>query len=632
MLHATPESAYDHQPLVDKTAQIVLTADARIDNRTDLIKALGWDRTVGRSASYAAVSDGALIVEAYKKWGVACVEHLLGAFAFALWDGRARRLVCARDPMGVKPLYYAYNNKALFTCASEIRALLAQPDVANKINERWVAHYLGRLMYDKETTAYAAIRRLPAGHVLTVSSSSGLEVRRYWSLEDAPDQVMASEAEYVEEFAERFRAAVRCRLRAPGPIGVELSGGLDSSSVACVARDLLKEQGRLPLRSYSGIFPGYGRDEREKIDERAYIQAVVETGGIESTCVPLSEQSPFAGADQALRHAGQPLFTFNAYLMRNLMQAASADGVRVVLDGIEGDIAVSHGDGYLVELAYQGRWDRFLDEAGALAERQGFPMQALVQAYGMSVWPEQIRHGAWSGFLRGVRRLSVHTELSSPRLVWQHGIKPLLPASIRQGWNALRGAPEQAGRLERLLSPDLRARTDFVERKKAFEAATESITTERDAHIYTLTNGVATQFLEEGDHLAAAHGIERRHPFYDVRLLEYCVGLPPEYKMRNGWTRYILREGLGDTLPPRIQRRTSKGRLRANFVRNLLEKESNAIDRLLDGKDAERIAPYIDISVLRKARDRADAELLWSGLQLAAWLRNRDGEPANEIG
>jgi asparagine synthase (glutamine-hydrolysing) len=394
-----------------------------------------------------------------------------------------------------------------------------------------------------------------------------------------------------------------------------------------MARDLLREQGRLPLRSYSGTFPGYEGDERKKIDERTYIQAVVETGGIEGTRVPLHEQSPFAGADQALRHAGQPLFTFNAYLMQHLMRAASADGVRVVLDGIEGDIAVSHGDGYLIELAYRGKWDRFLDEAGALAERQGFPMHALVQAYGMGVWPDQIRRGAWRRFLRGVHRLTDHTELSSPRLVWQHGIKPLLPAGMRQRWHALRGAPEQEGRLERLLSPGLRARTDVVERKKAFEAAAESITTERDAHIYTLTNGVATQFLEEGDHLAAAYGIERRHPFYDVRLLAYCVGLPPEYKIRNGWTRYILREGLRDTLPPRIQRRASKGRLRANFVRNLLEMEDDAIDRLLNGKDAERISPYVNMFVLRQARDRADAEVVWSGLQLAAWLRRRDGEP-----
>jgi asparagine synthase (glutamine-hydrolysing) len=303
------------------------------------------------------------------------------------------------------------------------------------------------------------------------------------------------------------------------------------------------------------------------------------------------------------------------------MESARADDVRVVLDGIEGDIAVSHGDGYLVELAYNGEWDRLMAVATPFADRQGFPLGAIIRQYGARVWPLQLRRGHIGRVADGLRALGPAQDMGATRLLWRYGIKPVLPGPAQRIWNRLRGAPDQPSRLERLIAPALRSRTQFVERKQHLEAPAETITTERDAHIYTLTNGVATQFLEEGDHFAAALGVERRHPFYDVRLLEYCVGLPPDCKMRDGWTRYILRRALRDKLPSRVRRRTSKGRLRANFARNLLEMNTGAVERLISGEDAERVAPYVSIDALAEAQGRGDAEMLWAGLQLATWLR-----------
>ena len=615
LLRTTPEAGLAPQPLRDAEADLVLTADARIDNRNDLIRALGLRRPA------EAVSDAQLILAAYRTWGARCPEHLIGAFAFALWDGRARRLFCARDPMGVKPFYYYHEPGVHFTCASEIQALLAQPGVPCRVNETWVAFYLGRVMQDTAITAYQGIERLPPGHVLTVSPHEGRALTAYWSLEEAPEQSMASDAAYAEAFAARFQEAVRCRLRGPDPVGVELSGGLDSSSVACVAQDVLRARARPALRSYSGTFPGYEGAARARIDERPYIASVVKHARLDARKVPLHETNPWSVGRRAGRATGQPLFTFNAYLMWQLMEAARADGVRVVLDGIEGDIAVSHGDGYLVELAYGGEWDRLVEVATPFADRQGLPLGPILRRYGTSVWPLQLRRGHVGRVWRGLRRLVPTQDLGAARLVWRYGIKPLLPETARRAWNRVRGAPEQPGRLERLMAPGLRKRTGFADTKRALEAPAETITTERGAHIYTLTNGVATQFLEEGDQFSAALGVERRHPFYDVRLLEYCVGLPPDQKMRDGWTRFILRAALGDVLPSRIRRRTSKGRMRANFARNLIEMNPDALDRLITGEDAERVAPYVSLDALAAARRRGDAELLWAGLQLATWLR-----------
>lgn len=612
LLRTTPEADLTGQPLSE--GDFVLTADARLDNRSELMRALG----LRRSAS--EVSDAQLILAAYRQWGARCPEHLIGAFAFALWDGRDRRLFCARDPMGVRPFYYSHTPGALFTCSSNIHGLLAQPSVPCRVNDTWVAFYLGRVMHDTAITAYEGIDRLPPGHVLSISPE-GLATRRYWSLEEAPEQVMASDEAYVDAFAARFREAVRCRLRGPDPVGVELSGGLDSSSVASVAQEVLGRAGRPALRSYSGTFPGYEGEARERIDERPYIASVVGYARLDARNVPLHESNPWNAGRRALRATGQPLFTFNAYLMWTLMQAARADGVRVVLDGIEGDIAVSHGDGYLVELAYNGEWDRLMAVATPFADRQGFPLGAIIRQYGARVWPLQLRRGHIGRVADGLRALGPAQDMGVTRLLWRYGIKPVLPGPAQRIWNRLRGAPDQPSRLERLIAPALRSRTQFVERKQHLEAPAETITTERDAHIYTLTNGVATQFLEEGDHFAAALGVERRHPFYDVRLLEYCVGLPPDCKMRDGWTRYILRRALRDKLPSRVRRRTSKGRLRANFARNLLEMNTAAVERLISGEDAERVAPYVSIDALAEAQGRGDAEMLWAGLQLATWLR-----------
>ena len=163
MLHTTPESLHEELPLVSAYGDLALTADARIDNRGELLSALRIDRP------HEEVCDSELIIEAYKKWGERCPERLLGDFAFAIWDGRNRRLFCARDHMGVKPFYY-YRSYRLFAFASEIKALLCLPDVPHKLNEVQIADYLLDNYYeDKAVTFYEGILRLPPAHVTSVS-------------------------------------------------------------------------------------------------------------------------------------------------------------------------------------------------------------------------------------------------------------------------------------------------------------------------------------------------------------------------------------------------------------------------------------------------------------------------------
>src|SRR3989442_1004237 len=222
-----------------------LHADARIDNRAELCSVLSAPSTV---------TDAELILQAYARWGERCPEHLLGDFAFALWDARRGFLFCARDHFGVKPFYYHHRPGRLFAFASEIKGLLVLSDVPRRLNETRVADYLVPLLEDKEITFYEGIVRLPPAHHMTVSRD-GVRIEQYWALDPDREIRMKSDGEYAAAFREIFTEAVRCRLARPIPVGSMLSGGLDSSSIVFVAPKLLAEDGSRELHTFSAIFP-----------------------------------------------------------------------------------------------------------------------------------------------------------------------------------------------------------------------------------------------------------------------------------------------------------------------------------------------------------------------------------------
>lgn len=229
MLWTTPESLQEQLPLVNQTGDLAIAADARIDNRDELIAALGlMDRPSDK------ITDSQLILAAYEKWGDRCPEKLLGDFAFAIWDGRSQRLFCARAPMGVKPFYY-YRSSRLFVFASEIKALLCLVEVPRLLNELKVAYHLALLFEDQAITFYQNIWRLLAAHSITIGCEE-TQIRRYWSSDPTREVRLHSDQEYAEAFREIFTEAVRCRLRSAFPVGSTLSGGLDSSSIASTLR------------------------------------------------------------------------------------------------------------------------------------------------------------------------------------------------------------------------------------------------------------------------------------------------------------------------------------------------------------------------------------------------------------
>lgn len=578
-LAATPQAGGEPNPL--ESGPLVLAADARIDNRDELCAALGISH-----AERATVGDGALIVSAYRKWGEDCVDHLIGDFAFALWDADLNRLFCARDRMGVRPFYYHISDQ-LFACASEIKSLFCIDDVPREIDEMRVASHLLRTFWNRESTFYSGVVRLAPAHTLTVNAGE-FRVRRYWQLDPTTELNLGSDDEYADAFREIFTEAVRCRTRSATPVGALLSGGLDSSSVAVVAREILRSEGRTPLHTLSGVF-----DEVTQCDERQYMDAVIRQGDCVPHYIRADSLSPLADIERVLWHMDEPFFTPHISLDWALFRAAKEAGVRVVLGGMDGDTAVGHGFAYQTELLLKGRIGEFLSETRAVAANYG---------------------------------------VTTRDLRWRRGLKPAVPDSLLKSWHRLRGRRRD----DTLFSRDFADRIGLIDLERRY--ARLPARSDRDEHYRALNSNLIPYALEGNNRTAAAFGVETRHPFYDSRLLEFTIGLPPQQRLRNGVTRVILRNAVGGLLPSKIAQRRDKANLGASFTYKLITFERERVEELI--ASPKEIAQYVDIDQLRAIYRRwlaggsvRDALEIWVALMLELGLAQirRLSRPAGEI-
>lgn len=588
LLRTVPEGQPEVLPLSD--GHLTLTADARLDNRGDLIVALGL--TGGRS-----VSDAAIILAAYRRWGEACPEHLLGDFAFALWDGERDLLFCARDHFGVKPFYF-HAGASAFVFASEIKALFAV-DVPRRIDEARIADYLVGLVEDSQSTLYADIRRLPPRHSLTVTAT-GLRLREYWRLDPT---AAATGADLAEQFRDLFTTAVRCRLRSVLPPGGMLSGGLDSSSIACVAAPIVDAREGRAFPTLSLVF-----DKTPAWNERPFIEAVLARGGFDPSFVPADDYAPFADLDRILAEQEGVFLAPGLGITRRLYSAAADRGIRVLLDGHGGDEVVSHGLGRLHELARTHRWLALWGEARGVAGTYGEPTWRVFASYLERYGPSRRLAKARRTGVRALRRLRSGNQ----------------PTETRPGWS-------------RFVNPDLAAKTDLAARYARNRMEAEVMGSERGQHAWYLSSGRLPHAFEVLDRAAAAAGIEPRYPFWDKRLVEFCLSLPSEAKLKGGWTRLILRQAMEGILPPAVQWRRDKLDFGPHVIRGMRVHHAALLDRVING-DACGVGGYVDLPQVAAAyrrivelgerADGNDVKAVSRTVGLALWFEQLGRAPA----
>ncbi|ARV58398.1 asparagine synthase (glutamine-hydrolyzing) [Nostocales cyanobacterium HT-58-2] len=620
MLWTTPESLLEKLPLVNQTGDLVITSDARIDNRDELISQLQFDNCPPEK-----ITDSELILAAYEKWGEQCSQHLLGDFAFAIWDKRKQSLFCARDHFGIKPFYYYYQADNIFVFASEIKGLLCLQQVPRQLNEVRIADYLALMMEDKVITIYQDILRLPPAHSMVVSQS-GVRSWSYWSLDLHHEIQLDSDEAYAEEFRKIFTEAVNCRLRSAFPIVSHLSGGLDSSAVTCVARDLLTQDGT-ELHTISSIF-----DKITECDERPYINVVLKQGGFIPHYVHGDESGPLSNLDEIFQYEDEALIGPSHFYPWQLNRAVKELGLRISLDGFDGDTTVSHGIMRLTELARQGDWEFFILETKAVAQNFDIPPHTLFRGHGLPYLKDLAKRWRWIAFFKAVQQIHKHFGGSRKRLILQHGLKPLIQA-VGQWWQrrqhkqdkSVNSVAPQIPLVNRIFAE----RIALDERIQKLGGSPKQPQSVREEQWLTLNQGLFTYTLELMDQYAAIFSLETRHPFMDKRLIEFCLALPSEQKLYGGWGRIVMRRALEGILPEEVQWRGGKADLSPNFNDGLLNRDRQLLEEVVRNK-LGRLENYINLDFFQEAYQRLlleshtisdqDCMVVWQAIILASWF------------
>ena len=648
MLWTTPESLIEKQPLVDRVSDLAIAADARIDNREELISQLNLSDYPNDFPS-DKVTDSKLILETYKKWGEHCPEYLLGDFAFAIWDGSQKILFCARDHFGVKPFYY-YKSEQVFIFASEIKALLSLAQVPCRLNETRIGDYLALMMEDKAIATYRDILRLPPAHSMVVSPDDSRSWC-YWELNPHREIELPSNEAYAQEFRRIFTEAVRCRLRSAFPVISHLSGGLDSSAVTSVARDLLSKNennktngktGNQKLHTISSIF-----EKVTECDERPFINAVLEQGGVTPHYVRGDEFGPLSNLSSIFEYEDEALLGPSHFYPWQLNHSIKQLGLRISLDGFDGDTTVSHGIKRLTELAREGKWETCIEESKAVGKNFDTEPLSIFRSYCLPYLQESAKNWRWIGFLSAVGKIHKHFGGSRKQLIARYGIKPLV-ASFRSsliprfiekiclGRGRSDVVKNSAKSFNPLINHKFAERIDLSKRIQQLKPPTKEVITLREEHWCNLNKGILSYTLEQIDQYAASFSIEARHPFMDKRLIEFCLALPPEQKLDGGFGRLVMRRALTGILPEKVQWRGGKTDLGPNFIDSLLVRDHQFLDQVMSEK-LTNLEKYINMDFLQESYQRListgnkasdkDCMAVWQAAILALWLEHKQVSP-----
>jgi asparagine synthase (glutamine-hydrolysing) len=629
MLWTTPESLLEKLPFSDE-GEFVITSDARIDNREELISTLQFNNCPPEK-----ITDSQLILAAYKKWGNSCPEHLLGDFAFAIWDKRNQLLFCARDHFGVKPFYYYYKPDTLFAFSSEIKALFELKQVPRRLSEVRMGDYLALMMEDQVITSYQDILRLPPAHSM-VLNQQGIQLWSYWSLDPNREIKLPSNEAYALEFKRIFTEAVRCRLRSAFPIISHLSGGLDSSAVTCVAREILTQERKTPLHTISTIY-----NKIVECDEREYMNAVINQGGLAPHFVHGDEIGPLSNLDMIFQYEDEGLLGPSHFYPWLVNRETKQLGMRIALDGFDGDTTVSHGITRLTELALQGKWKVFFKEAKAVSPNYGVSLIDLFRGYGLLYFRQQAIQFQWLKFLKAVQQIHNHLGGSRKQLIIYHGVRPLW-AEFKQFIKNLIGTRRHSKKTQihqsnvsqtSIINYDFSKKIGLDERIQMMDTSKQRPLTLREEHWRNLMQGVMAYTLEQMDQYAAMFSLEARHPFMDKRLIEFCIALPAEQKLFNGYGRMVMRRALEGILPEKVQWRGGKADMSANFDDGFIKRNRQILDDVMSNK-IQNMHKYVNVDFLQNAYQKLissgnktpdeECTAVWQAVILALWMEYKN--------
>ena len=553
----TPEEMGERQPLELPGLPFKIVLDGRLDNRQELMSELGND-----AVEKSQLSDAALILQAYSRWGEQCFEHFIGEFALAIMDEGRGELLCVRDALGDRTLFYSLNSARMLV-ASEPWALMGAAGISPDRDDVGVAHYFAFMAPEDGRTLFKDVRELLPAQVLAVNFS-GERSWRHWQADPSARVRYRSDEEYAEHFRSLLEQSVSCRIRSAAPVGVLMSGGLDSTSVACLAARMLAP---VQLTTVSYIF-----NELPDCDERQYIDAVTSRWGTRSIQIPCDDLWPLRFWSSWPHNPNQPEGNLYRLLKERAYRRTKQEGLSILLTGGFGDHLYNGREDWLADLIAEGR----LREAGEELERH-------IRSAGL-------RQSLRAGFLQRAARRALETipggkrlRRPSPPPQW---LTPLAAGYLLQAGTGPHPAHERQASL--------------------------------------IGSWVAQDSSSEIFH-ASRHALELRHPYRDRRLVEFVLAIPAHQLYRPGHYKYILRNAMQGLLPEVIRTRPRPTSLGSLFFRGL-ERERATLSACMQDPTASW-RKYVDSGWLsghwRTARPKDSAEGLvaWLCVSYESWYK-----------
>lgn len=536
--HITPESLLEELPNYDIKNRFALTADAILDNRKELLGIFNVSQN-----DWCKTTDSDLILLAYYKWKEDCPKYLLGDYAFVIWDKDKKEIFGARDHVGKRTFYYHHSNDTFAFC-TVMKPMLQLESCSDKLNDNWIADYLSlsSLVHeiDCTKTVYEDIQQLLPGHCFKISANK-MKITKYWEPNNIPKLKFKNDAEYEEAFREVFFEAVNCRLRSNGLIGVMLSGGLDSASVAVVAAKLLDEKNK-PLKAYSFIPYLNYKDWLPKhlvANEKEYIEEISNKyKNIDVTYFDFANMNAVSNIEELLDIIEQPYkIVSNFFWADQIAEEANKSGCKILLDGQYGNITISAGDmySYLLALYRKGRLIKCFASIGDFSNLHHVNYSKVLKHYTKLIMPEFVKKTYYkltNNNSADVEEVESYSFVN-PQFAETHNVDKRLKKFGHGSYQ--------------------KSKMDMYAIKKQIN----------DAVFLSQAGCVETK-------LSLHHGILKRDPTRDKRVIEFCMSLPIDQFVNKGQERSLVRRGLAGMMPDKIRLNYfMRGKQSADFVQRL---------------------------------------------------------------
>jgi asparagine synthase (glutamine-hydrolysing) len=503
----TPEEIGEKQPLELEGLPFTIVLDGRLDNRKELLSGLDLDPQEGLH-----LSDAAMILKAYDRWGEACFERLLGEYAVVILDKLREELVCARDALGDRTMFFSTKGSRL-VIASEPWAIAEAENTKVELEESAIARYFAFENFEDGQTLFKNICEISPAQVI-VFSAAGKRKRYHWKPDYSVKLRDRSDKNYADEFRSILEESIRCRLRVTTQAGILMSGGLDSTSVACLAAQML---GQKTLTTISYVF-----DELPECDERQYIEMVRKRWNTHSIQIPCDDLWPWKDWLNWPVNPNHPEGNPYRLLKERTYQRANQEGIRVLLTGGFGDHLYSTGSEWLADLVFEGHLLEASRELGLYLRYSGLlpTMKAgFIQKVGKRVL------NTLPGISRVQRKVTLPQWLTPYASGYLSKTSPFLPSA-------------------------------------------------KDRYRNLLGNLAAASSTGEIFN-ANRHALELRHPYRDRRLVEYILKVPAYQLHHRGLFKHILRNAMREILPNGIRLRPQQTSLVTLFARGQEREQKN---------------------------------------------------------